>query len=113
MKVIFLAVTSLGMVTTSASAQINTAGVDSKMLPFFERSNNCLKYFDIKAKAKKLSPTLYQAAIQGACVDDIRDMRALYSLHYETSDNQDYLVAQLDRKVIDAKNAMITAYAMK
>lgn len=104
---------SLMAVASPAISQINTAVADSEMKPFFDRANECLNAFDKTAKAKRLSVDNYKAAIDGVCVSEIRGMRGLYSLHLESSENQEYLVERLDKNIEAARASMVTAYIMK
>lgn len=112
MKTIAVAIFAL-MAASSASAQIKTAGIESDMLPAFERTNACLNDFDAKAKTKKLSVDTYKLALDGACTTQIRDLRGLYSLSLERSDAQAYLLARFDDNVRDARASMVAAYAMR
>lgn len=98
---------------TPALAQISTAAADSEMMPFFERANSCLTDFDAKARSRRLSVDTYRAAIQGACVDELRDLRGLYSLHLVRDESQSYLLSRFDANVTDARAKMISDYAMR
>lgn len=101
------------LIGSPAFSQISTNAADADMMPHFESANKCLTAFDEKARSKKLSVESYKAALEGACVAEIKDLRGLYSLSLVRSSNHDYLVERLDKNVTDAKAAMVTRYVMR
>jgi hypothetical protein len=74
--------------------------------------DNCLKTFDARARAKKISVDSYKLAVDGACAYQQKNARALYQLSLELSPNQDYLVERFDQNYADLKAKMVTAYVM-
>ena len=95
------------------TAQITNSGDNPSLNQFFDRANQCLSDFDMKAKAKKLSVDSYKAAVDGACVDKIKTLRALYMLSMERNPNQDYHIERFDANVKDTKAKMVSDYAMR
>lgn len=98
---------------TPSGAQISTAAADDEMMPFFEKANVCLAAVDKKARDKKLPPETYKNVIDGACTEEIRNLRGLYSLHNVRSSNHDYLISRFDQNVVDARAKMVSDYAMR
>lgn len=113
MRQMILAVGLCLATASPALAQIDTAAADDEMKPFFDKANKCLSDFDAKARAKRLSVETYRLALEGACTQEIKDMRALYSLHNARNENQEYLVDRLDANVKDARSKLVSSYAMR
>jgi len=96
-----------------ALAQIDTAAAEPDMKPYFDKANKCLNDFDARAKAKKLSTETYRIALEGACTQQIKDLRGLYSLSLERKSEQGYLVGRLDANIKDARAKLVSSYAMR
>ncbi|WP_097090587.1 hypothetical protein [Novosphingobium sp. Chol11] len=92
------------LVALTSNAQAQTDAITER--------NNCLKTFDAKARAKKVSVDSYKLAVEGACAYEQKNARALYQLSLELSPNQDYLVERFDQNYADLKAKMVTAYVM-